>query len=50
MSKSDLAPAEQGTIRKSKDPSVNMTANRTTHPTEGATENVCGLDMFKTFV
>ena len=30
MSKSDLTPEEQETIRKSKDPSVTMTANGTT--------------------
>ena len=33
MSKSDLAPVEQDTIRKSKDTSVILTANGTTHAT-----------------
>ena len=46
MSKSDLTPAEQETIRTSKDPSVIMTATGTTHTTEEATVYVCDLDMF----
>ena len=34
MNQSDLTPEEQETVRKSKDPSVIMTANGTTHTTE----------------
>ena len=46
MSKSGLTPEEQETIRKSKDPSVTMTANGTSHTTEEATTCVSDLDMF----
>ena len=37
MSKSDLTPEEHATIRKSKGPSVVVSANGTTHTTEAAT-------------
>ena len=37
MSDSDLTPKEQETIQHSKDPSVILTANGTTHTTEEAT-------------
>ena len=43
---SDFTPEEQETIQESKDVSFMMTANRTTHTTEEATENVCHLDSF----
>ena len=46
MSKSDLTPEEQETVQQSKDPSVIMTANGTTHTTEKATVCVCDLGMF----
>ena len=46
MSKSDLTPEQQDKIQKSKDPSVTMNANGTTHTTEEATVYVCVLDMF----
>ena len=49
MSKSDLTPEEQDTIRKSKGPSVIMTANGTTHTAEVATVYVCDLDTFAAF-
>ena len=45
MSKSDLTPEEKETIRKSKGPSVTVTANGTTHTREEATVSVCALDM-----
>ena len=42
-----MTPEEQETIRKSKDPSVIMTANGTTRATEEeATVYVFDLDMF----
>ena len=41
MSKSDLTPEEQETIRKSKDPSVIMTGNGTTHTTEEGGNSRC---------
>ena len=46
MSGSDLTPEEQETLRKSKGPSVIMTAHGTTHATEEATVYVNGSDMF----
>ena len=46
MSKNDMTPEEQETIRKSKDSSVVMTAHGTTHTTEAATAYVFDLDMF----
>ena len=46
MSKSDLTPEEEETIRKSQEPCVIKTAIGTTHTTEGATVCVCALDMF----
>ena len=49
MTKSDLALEDQVTIRKSKDPSVIMTANGTTHTTEEATVHVYDLDVFVQF-
>ena len=42
---SDLSPEEQETKRKSKDPSIIMTANGTTHTTEEVTVFVYDLDM-----
>ena len=45
-SKSYLTPEEQETIQKSKDPSVIVTANGTTHTTGEGTVNVCDLYMF----
>ena len=44
--KSDVIPKEQGTIQKSKDPSVIMTENGTAHTTEEATVCICVVDMF----
>ena len=44
MSKRDLTPEEQETIQKSKDSSVIMTSNDTTHTIEKGT--VCALNMF----
>ena len=41
-----MTPEEQETIQKSKDPSVTMTANETTHTIEEATVYVWDLDMF----
>ena len=46
MNKSDLAPKEPETIRKSRVYHLILTAEGTTHTTEEATENVYGLDMF----
>ena len=46
MSKCDLTPEEQGTIQKSTDPSVIMTAHGTIQTAEEATVCVCDLDMF----
>ena len=46
MSKRDLTPEEQETIQQSKDPSVIVTANGTTHTTEEAMISVSELDIF----
>ena len=46
MSESSLTPEDQETNKKSKAPSVIMTANGTTHATEEATVHVFDLDMF----
>ena len=46
MSKNDSTPQEPEMVQKSKDPSVIMTANSTTHTTEEATVHVCDLDFF----
>ena len=46
LSKSNLTLEEPDTTGISKDPSVIMTANGTTHTTEEATEYVSDLDMF----
>ena len=41
-----MAQEEQETIQKSKESSVDVTANGTTHATEEATANIDDLDMF----
>ena len=45
-SKNKLASEKQETVRRSKDPSVMMTATGTKHTTEEATAHVHDLDMF----
>ena len=45
MSKSDLTSEEQETVRKSKDPSVTMTANGRTHTKGEGTVFISDLDM-----
>ena len=46
IGESGLTPEKQQTIRKSKGPSVIMTANGSTQTTEEATVFVSDLDMF----
>ena len=46
LSKSDLTPEEQETVRKCEEPTVLLTANGTARSTEETTVNVIALDMF----
>ena len=46
ISESDVTTEGEETARKSKDPSVMMAANGTTHTTEETTVYVCDLEMF----
>ena len=47
MSKSDLSTEEQEKVQKSKDPSVILTANGPSHPTEEGTVFVIWLRLTK---